>query len=123
VGAFAVLALLLSLVGTYGVLAGSVALRTREIGIRVALGADAGRVRRMALRYGAALTIPGVVLGLFGAWVGSRWIESLLFEIEATDPSTYLGAVAIFVAVGLFSAWLPAARATRIDTVQTLTAD
>jgi ABC-type antimicrobial peptide transport system permease subunit len=55
--------------------------------------------------------------------VGSRWIESLLFEIEAADPSTYLGAVAIFVAVGLFSAWLPAARATRVDTVKTLTAD
>lgn len=121
-GAFAVLALILSLVGTYGVLAGSVASRTREIGIRMALGADAGSVRKMVLRYAAALTIPGVALGLFGAWVGSRWIEALLFEIDATDPATYVGAVAIFLAVGLFSGWLPAEKATRVDTVRTLTA-
>lgn len=121
-GAFAVLALILSLVGTYGVLAGSVASRTREIGIRMALGADAGSVRKMVLRYAAALTIPGVALGLFGAWVGGRWIEALLFEIEAADPATYLGAVAIFLAMGLFSGWLPAERATRVDTVRTLTA-
>ena len=63
------------------------------------------------------------MLGLIGAWVGSRWIEALLFEVDASDPATYVGAVAIFLAVGLFSGWLPAERATRVDTVQTLTAD
>ncbi len=122
-GAFAVLALILSLVGTYGVLSGSVEGRRREIGIRMALGADAASVRMMVLRYAAALTIPGVVLGLVGAWIGSRWIEALLFEVDTGDPATYLGAVAIFLAVGLFSGWLPAERATRVDTVQTLTAE
>ena len=75
---YAVLALILSLVGTYGVLSGNVAGRRREIGIRMALGADAASVRTMVLRYAAALTIPGVVLGLVGAWIGSRWIEALL---------------------------------------------
>ena len=122
-GALAVLALILSLVGTYGVLSGSVAGRTREIGIRMALGADAGSVRKMVLRHAAVLTIPSVVLGLAGAWIGSRWIEALLFEIDTSDPATYLGAVAIFLTVGLFSGWLPAERVTRVDTVQTLTAE
>jgi len=122
-GALAALALALSLVGTYGVLAGSVAGRTREIGIRMALGADSQRVRRMVLRYAARLTIPGIFLGLMGAWVGSRWIEALLFGIEAVDPVAYGVAGLIFLGVGLFSAWLPAVKATRVDTVRALTAE
>jgi len=122
-GAFAVLALVLSLVGTYGVLSGSVQGRTREIGIRMALGADNGSLRRMVLRYAAALTLPGVALGLLGAWVASRWIEALLFGVEAADPVAYGLAVLVFLGVGLFSGWLPAVRATRVDTVQTLAAE
>ena len=122
-GAFAGLALLLSLVGTYGVLAGSVAARTREIGIRMALGADPARVRKMVLRYAAVLTLPGILLGLLGAWFGSRWIEALLFGVEAGDPFTYASAVVIFLGVGLLSGWLPAERATRVDTVQTLSVE
>ena len=122
-GAFAALALVLSLVGTYGVLAGSVAGRTREIGIRMALGADSQSVRRMVLRYAVRLTVPGVFLGLIGAWVGSRWIEALLFGVEAADPVAYGVAGLIFLGVGLFSAWLPAVRATHVDTVQALTAE
>jgi putative ABC transport system permease protein len=121
--AFAALALLLSLLGTYGVLAGSVASRTREIGIRMALGADAGSVRKMVLRYAAAITLPGVALGLLGAWSASRWIEALLFDIDPGDPISYATAVTVFLAVGLFSGWLPAERATRVDTVQTLSAE
>ena len=122
-GAFAALALVLSLVGTYGVLAGSVAGRTREIGIRMALGADSQSVRRMVLRYAVRLTVPGVFLGLIGAWVASRWIEALLFGVEAADPVAYGVAGLIFLGVGLFSAWLPAVRATHVDTVQALTAE
>jgi hypothetical protein len=122
-GAFAVLALVLSLVGTYGVLAGSVQGRTREIGIRMALGADSGSLRRMVLMYAAALTVPGVALGLLGAWVASRWIEALLFGVEAVDLVAYGLAVLVFLGVGLFSGWLPAVRATRVDTVQTLAAE
>jgi predicted permease len=122
-GAFAVLALVLSLVGTYGVLSGSVQGRTREIGIRMALGADNGSLRRMVLRHAAALTLPGVALGLLGAWLASRWIEALLFGVEAVDPVAYGLAVLVFLGVGLFSGWLPAVRATRVDTVQTLASE
>ncbi len=117
---FAVLALVLSLVGTYGVLAGSVAGRTREIGIRMALGADHGTVRAMVLRYAAGLMVPGVALGLLGAWVAGRWIEALLFGVEPADPAALGMTVLAFVGVGLFSGWLPAVRATRVDPVQTL---
>lgn len=121
--AFAALALLLSVLGTYGVVAGNVSRRTREIGIRMALGADAGRVRRLVLRYAAVITVPGVALGLAAAWLASRWIDSLLFGVESRDPATYATAVAVFVAVGLVAAWLPAERATRVDTSETLSAE
>jgi putative ABC transport system permease protein len=122
-GTLAGLALLLSLLGTYGVLAGSVARRRREIGIRMALGADSGRVRLMILRYAAAITVPGVVLGVLGAWAASRWIGTLLYGVEPGDPVAYAAAVAVFLGVGLFSGWLPAERATRVDTVQVLSAE
>lgn len=120
---FALLALLLSLVGTYGVLAGSVASRTREIGIRMALGADAPRVRAMVLRYAARLTLPGIGLGMLGAWMASRWIESLLFGVERADPLAFGLAVMAFVGVALLSGWLPAVRATRVDPVESLSAE
>jgi putative ABC transport system permease protein len=119
-GTFAGLALVLSLVGTYGVLAGSVAARRREIGIRMALGADPGDVRGMVLRYAAALTLPGVALGLGLALMGSRLLESLLFSVERGDPLTYGVAVVIFLGVGLLSGWIPARRATRVDAMGVL---
>jgi predicted permease len=122
-GAFALLALTLSLVGTYGVLSGTVAARTREIGIRVALGADTEAVRGLVMRYAAGLTLPGVVLGLIGAWTASRFLDALLFDVEAGDPVTYAVAVAVFLAVGALAGWLPARRATRVDTVQALSAE
>lgn len=121
--AFAALALLLALVGTYGVLAGSVSARTREIGIRMALGADGGSIRQMVLRYATAITVPGIALGLLGAWLSSRWLEALLFEVEATNPWAYGASVLLFLALALGSGWLPARRATRVDTVRVLTAD
>jgi len=122
-GAFALLALVLSLVGTYGVLAGSVAGQTREIGIRMALGASNEQVRSRVLRYAAKLTLPGIALGLLGAWIASRWIESLLFGIDAADPVAYGLAALVFLGVGLLSGWLPARRATRVDTIQALASD
>jgi predicted permease len=122
-GAFAGLALVLSLVGTYGVLASGVAARRREIGIRMALGADAARVRKSVLRGAAALTVPGVVIGLGGAWLGSRWIDALLFGVSPADPIAYVVPAAIFVVVGLLAAWRPAVRATRVDTVVALSGD
>ncbi|HEX9887381.1 MAG TPA: ADOP family duplicated permease [Longimicrobiales bacterium] len=122
-GSFAVLALLLSLVGTYGVVAGSVASRRREIGIRMALGADAGRVRAMVLRHAAAVTLPGVVLGLALAAAGARLLDSLLFGVESWDPVAYGVAVLVFLAVGLVSGWLPARRATRVDAAAALSSE
>jgi putative ABC transport system permease protein len=122
-GSFAGLALLLALVGLYGVLAGSVVGRTREIGIRMALGADADQVRGMVLGYAAALLLPGLALGLLGAWIGSRWIESLLYGVGVTDPVAYVGAITVFLVVGALSAWLPAERAAHVDTVQSLSAE
>jgi putative ABC transport system permease protein len=120
---FAGLALVLSLVGTYGVLAGSVAARSREIGIRTALGASTQEIRAMVLRYAARLVVPGTILGLAGAWVGAGWIRALLFEVDARDPLSLSATVLLFLVIGLASAWLPARRATRVDTVEVLTAE
>lgn len=121
--AFGLLALILSLVGTYGVLSGSVAGRTREIGIRIALGADTRTVRGIVLGYAAALTVPGIILGLLGTWAASGWIEALLFDIGAADPAAYLVALSAFIAVAALAGWLPARRATRVDTVEVLSAE
>lgn len=122
-GAFGLLALVLSLVGSYGVLSGTVASRTREIGIRMALGADRRSVRALVLRHAATLVVPGVILGLAGAWVARRWIQTLLFGVEAGDPLAYGLAVLVFAAAGTLAGWLPARRATRVDTVQVLGAE
>lgn len=121
--AFALLALLLSLLGTYGVLAGSVNARTREIGIRMALGADTGSIRQMVLRYATAITVPGIALGLLGAWISSQWLDALLFGVEPTSPWAYTASALLFFAVGLASGWIPARRATRVDTVRVLSAE
>lgn len=121
--AFGLLALVLSLVGTYGVLSGSVASRTREIGIRMALGANRDSVRKLVLRHAARLTVPGVLLGLVGAWIASRWIGTLLFGGGTNSMSTWAAAVALFAIVAAIAGWIPAQRATRVDTVQVLSAE
>jgi len=121
--AFALLALVLALVGTYGVLAGAVASRKREFGIRMALGADGRSVRAMVLRYAARLVVPGVALGLVGALAAARWIRALLFRVDARDPLVYVAAVAVFVVVGVLAGWAPATRATRVDPARTLSVE
>jgi ABC-type antimicrobial peptide transport system permease subunit len=105
------------------VVAASVTRRRREIGIRMALGADAARVRHLVLHHAAAITVPGLGLGLAGAWVASRSMEALLFGVRPHDPVAYAGTAALFVGVGLLAAWLPAERATRVDTVETLSVE
>jgi len=122
-GAFAALALILSLIGTYGVLAGTVAARTREIGVRRALGASDVGIRMMILRYAAALVLPGVAIGLLMCWISGQWIETLLFGVGTGDPVALVGAVCAFLAVASLGGWLPARRATRVDAVSTLTAE
>jgi putative ABC transport system permease protein len=112
---FAAAALALSAIGIYGVLAFSVSQRTREVGIRMALGAQRIDVLRGVVGHTLALVLPGAALGLFGAWAVSRMLQSQLFNVAATDPLTYVaGAVLLLVAAGAACA-LPAHRATRVD--------
>ena len=113
--AFAALALLLAVVGIYGVLAYLVGRRTHEIGIRMALGARARDVRALVVRESLLVSVLGLAAGIVAARVLSRWLGSLLFEVEATDPATYATVVAGLLAVALLAAWMPARRAARID--------
>jgi predicted permease len=117
---FAALALTLAAVGSYGVLAGSVARRRREIGIRLALGAEPKRVRAMILLSALRLSVLGVVAGLAVAWIGSTRLADFLFRVEPTDPGVYLGGGVLLLALAGAAAWLPARRATRVQPVETL---
>ena len=112
---FGVLAVIIAAVGIAGVLAFSVSARTNEIGIRMSLGADSGRVQRMILREGGTLLALGLVLGVLGSLLATRLIRGLLFGIEPHDPATLVGVAAAMAAVGLIACWLPALRAARID--------
>jgi len=114
-GAASGVALLLGLVGIYGVISYVVSQRTREIGVRMALGASGGSVRGMVVRQGLALAAVGVVLGLIGATFASRLLESLLYDVSATDPATYAVVAAALVAVAAVASWLPALRAASVD--------
>jgi predicted permease len=114
-GGFAGLALLLAAIGTYGVLSYMVAERRREIGIRMALGADRGSVLGHVMKQGLVLTTVGVVVGLAGAFALNRLIASLLFGVQPTDPVTLIGVVATISLVAAIACWLPAWRASRLD--------
>jgi ABC-type antimicrobial peptide transport system permease subunit len=118
--AFAVLATLLAAIGLYGVLAYSVAQRTREIGIRMALGADGGSVRVMVLKQVAFMTLIGGVVGVAGALALGTAAQSLLFEMKGYDPVVMAAAIATLTAVAFGAGYLPALRASRIDPMQAL---
>lgn len=121
-GGFAAVALLLASLGIYSVLAYSVSQRTHEIGIRMALGADAANVRRLVVREGMQLTFLGLGLGLVIALWVSRLLRSLLFEIGTFDPFTYLFVALVLAFVALVACWLPAHRAAQVDPMQALRA-
>ena len=116
-GAFAVVALVLASLGIYGVLAYSVAQRTSEIGIRIALGAGKSSIFRLIV--GQAMTLVGISLaiGLAGAFAATRLLSSLLFGVGASDPGTFAGIVLLVSAVAFIAAWVPARRATRVDPI------
>ena len=119
-GLFAGLALLLAAVGIYGVLAYSVTQRTREIGIRLALGAQPNDALLLVVRQGLALALVGIGLGLAGALVLTRFIATLLFGVTPTDPLTYTAVSVLLLAVALAASYIPAVRATRVDPIVAL---
>jgi len=114
-GTFAAVALLLALVGIYGVIAYSVAARTREIGVRMALGAQRRAVVRMVVREGMAMALAGLAAGLAGAWGLTHLIASLLYEVKAGDPPTFAAAAGALVATAMLACWVPARSAARVD--------
>lgn len=114
-GAFAGLALLLAAIGTYGVLSYMVAERRREIGIRMALGADQASVMGQVMKQGLTLTTIGIVAGLAGALALNRLIASLLYGVQPTDPATMAAVIATITLVAAVACWLPAWRASRVD--------
>jgi len=121
--AFSGIALVLSGVGLYGVIAYSVTQRTREIGVRVALGADAAAVSRLVVGGGLRLAAIGVVIGAVAAAATTRVLDSMLYGVSRVDPLTF-GAIVLLVAViALFASYVPARRAVRIDPTEALRAD
>ena len=118
--AFALVATLLAAVGLYGVLAYTVAQRTREIGVRMALGADAGRVRLMVLRQVGLLTLVGGIIGIAGALLIGQGARSLLFGLEGHDPAVFALSCVVLALVGFLAGYLPARKASRVDPMHAL---
>ncbi len=117
---FAGVALLLAAIGIYGVLAYLVTQRTREIGIRMAMGARAGQLLAMMFRQGMAPVIAGLAIGLLGGLVVTNLLRTLLFGVQANDPAIYLATIGILAIVAMCACWLPALRATRVDPMSAL---
>ena len=114
-GVFAVIALLLTGVGVYGVISYSVAQRTQEMGIRIALGAQSHDVIALVVGNGMRLVLMGIAIGLAGAFALTRWMASMLFDVSATDPLTFVVIALLLALVALLACWIPARHATKVD--------
>lgn len=121
--AFAVLATIIAATGLYGVLAYSVAQRSREIGVRMALGADAAMIRNMVLKQTGRITAIGVAIGLAIAWGVGRVAQSLLYEMSGSDPLVFAGAAMVLAAVAVIAGYVPATRAAGVDPINALRAE
>ncbi len=117
---FAGIALLLASIGLYGVISYSVRQRTREIGVRIAFGADEKNIVRLVVGRGMALGLMGVGVGIVAAFVATRTVSSLFYGVSAIDPITFLGIPLLLVAVTVIASYVPARRAMRVDPVQAL---
>jgi len=117
------MALLLAVVGIYAVVSYTVTQRTREIGIRMALGANSRLVRTMILSGGLRLSLLGVALGVVAALLGTRVLASLIYGVSKTDPLTLVATAAVVLAAGVLASWIPALRATRVDPAVSLRAE
>jgi predicted permease len=119
-GVFSVTALVLAAVGLYGAIAYSVAERTQEMGIRIALGADTGDILRMIVGQGLALALAGLVIGAVAALALTRLMSGLLFQVSAADPASFAAGALLFAVVAALASYLPARRATRVDPTEAL---
>ena len=123
VGFFSVLALALACLGLYGVLSLAVVQRTREIGVRVALGARRTDLLSLVIGKGLKLVLCGSVIGLVGALAATRLVSSLLYGVSAADPLTFAGVSLLLVSIAVLASWLPARRATKVDPMEALRYD
>jgi putative ABC transport system permease protein len=123
VGAFALTALLLAIVGIYGVVSYSVAQRTREMGIRMALGAEPKTLVTLVMRHGGAMAAAGIVVGVLGALALGRFAERMLYGVRSSDPLTYVSVAVVLAAVAVGATIIPARRATRVDPALALRSD
>jgi predicted permease len=122
-GVVSSLAMILGAVGLYGVLAYVVAERTREIGVRMALGATAGAVRRLVVSQGAKVVLVGVGLGLAAALASTRLLDALLYEVDALDPVVFVAMSIVMIGIGLLASYVPARRASNMDAIESLRSD
>ena len=119
-GVFAAIGLALTLIGVYGVVSYAVARRTKELGIRMAMGAASGDVVRMVLWQGMRLVALGGGIGVLGAMAAARVIAGELYGVTPNDPRTFASAAILILLVGCFACWIPARRATRVETIEVL---
>jgi putative ABC transport system permease protein len=122
-GVIAVLAMMLGAVGLYGVLAYVVAERTREIGVRMALGATASAVRRLVVSQGTTVVLIGTAVGVVAALASTRLLDALLYEVDAVDPVVFVAMSIAMIGIGMLASYVPARRASKVDAIESLRND